>query len=129
MKKLAVGGHSSGGYLAAFLLTYYPEHITKGLLLYPVTDLGFLLHELSEGGLYDNQLLDSRSAFYSFISLKVSHTGQKIFDKDLVKLLNGFRNSVKNTLLRSVLIETEISEKVKVLKFFKPYMKVLNLDL
>ena len=85
VKKLAVGGHSSGGYLAAFLLTYYPEHITKGLLLYPVTDLGFLLHELSEGGLYDNQLLDSRSAFYSFISLKVSHTGEKIFDQDLVK--------------------------------------------
>ena len=49
-------------------------------------------------------------------------------DKDLVKLLNGFKNSVKNTLLRSVLIETEISEKVKVLKFFKPYMKVLNLE-
>ena len=49
-------------------------------------------------------------------------------DKDLVKLLKGFKNSVKNTLLRSVLIETEISEKAKVLKFFKPYMKVLNLE-
>jgi len=50
-------------------------------------------------------------------------------DHDLDKLLKGFKNTVKNKNLKSVLIEVEdIKEKTKVFKFFKPHMKTLNLE-
>ena len=50
-------------------------------------------------------------------------------DKDLNILLKGFKNTVKNKNLKSVLIETEnIKERTKVFKFFKPYMKILKLE-
>ena len=49
-------------------------------------------------------------------------------DVGLLNLLKGFKKSVKNTYLKSVLIEADNREKTKVLKFFKPYMKALKLE-
>ena len=49
-------------------------------------------------------------------------------DKDLIKLLKGFKKTIKNKKLKSVLIEVEKIEKKEVMAFFKPFMKVLNLE-
>ena len=49
-------------------------------------------------------------------------------DKDLIKLLKGFKETIKNKNLKSVLIEVEKIEKKEVMAFFRPFMKVLNLE-
>ena len=49
-------------------------------------------------------------------------------DKNLLDLLEGFKKNVKNKNLKSVLIETELNEKLKVLKFFKKFMKIVDLE-
>ena len=47
---------------------------------------------------------------------------------NLIKLLEGFKNTIKNKKLKSVLIEVDKIEELTVFKFFKPYMKVKNLE-
>ena len=49
-------------------------------------------------------------------------------DEDLIKLLKGFKETIKNNNLKSVLIEVNKIEKKEVMNFFKPFMKVLNLE-
>ena len=49
-------------------------------------------------------------------------------DKNLIDLLNGFKKTVSDKNLRSVLIETELSERSAVIRFFKKFMKIDYLE-
>ncbi len=49
-------------------------------------------------------------------------------DKNLLELLSGFKKTLRNKNLRSVLIETELSERSAVIKFFKKFMKIDYLE-
>ncbi len=65
-RKLSVMGQSAGGHLAAYLATYHPESVERGILLYPAPDLGFFAENIKAGGLYENRFLSSRKLLLGF---------------------------------------------------------------
>ena len=65
-RKLSVMGQSAGGHLAAYLATYHPQSIERGLLLYPAPDLGFFASNLKAGGLYDGKFQSSAGLLFNF---------------------------------------------------------------
>ena len=65
-RKLSVMGQSAGGHLAAYLATYHPESVERGILLYPAPDLGFFAQNIKAGGLYENRFQSSRTLLLNF---------------------------------------------------------------
>ena len=66
-KKVSVMGQSAGGHLAAYLATYYPESVKRGILLYPAPDLGFFTAEIKPpNGLYVNGFEKSKGLLFDF---------------------------------------------------------------
>ncbi|MDA8020872.1 MAG: alpha/beta hydrolase, partial [Thermoanaerobaculia bacterium] len=49
---VAVVGQSSGAHLATWLAVHRTEQVRRALLLYPLTDVPFLVRQLGEGGIF-----------------------------------------------------------------------------
>ena len=65
-KKVSLMGQSAGGHLAAYLATYHPETIERGILMYPAPDLGFFTAGIKPGGLYDGEFEKSQELLLAF---------------------------------------------------------------
>jgi FkbM family methyltransferase len=91
----------------------------------------------STGGFISKKKISKRDEVVKVITLDALIKKLKIknnfhikidIDKNLMSLLNGFKNSIRNNKLKSVLIEIELNEKKKVYNFFKKHMKLINLE-
>lgn len=65
-KKVSLMGQSAGGHLAAYLATYHPEKIERGLLMYPAPDLEFFAAGIKPGQIYDGRFEDSQGLLLAF---------------------------------------------------------------
>lgn len=53
--EVAVVGQSSGGHLASWLSVHRAVQVSRGLLLYPLTDVPFLIRQIGGGGLFEDR--------------------------------------------------------------------------
>lgn len=65
-KKVSLMGQSAGGHLAAYLATYHPDTIERGILMYPAPDLGFFAAGIKPGELYDGKFEKSQGLLLAF---------------------------------------------------------------
>lgn len=65
-QKISVMGQSAGGHLAAYLATYRPKQVERGILLYPAPDLGFFAAGIRPGGLFQDGYDKSRGLLFAF---------------------------------------------------------------
>ena len=65
-KKVSLMGQSAGGHLSAYLATYRPDQIERGLLMYPAPDLRFFAAGIKERGLYYEKFDQSQRLLLGF---------------------------------------------------------------
>ena len=87
---LSVVGQSAGGHLAAYLATYHPQRIQRAVLLYPATDLPFMIENLGPGGLYVDRFQESRKLLIDFFDQPGVTQAADLDPQDPLVQRNGF---------------------------------------
>lgn len=65
--EVAVVGQSSGGHLASWLAVHRADQVSRALLLYPLTDIPFLIEQLGGGGLFEGRFERGEPLLLAFI--------------------------------------------------------------
>ena len=66
--KVAVVGQSSGGHLASWLAVHRSDQVSRALLLYPLSDVPFLIDQLASGGLFESRFDRGESLLVAFMN-------------------------------------------------------------
>lgn len=103
---ISVVGQSAGGHLAAYLSTYQPEQVERGLLLYPAPDLGFFAEQLKPGGIYEGRFGASQGLLLSFLDQPGVSTAADIDLSDPELVRNSFPPIIQQDPRRYPILET-----------------------
>lgn len=93
--EVAVVGQSSGGHLAAWLFVHHSEAVRRALLLYPLTDVPFLVSRLGPGRIFAGRFDSGEGLLLAYMNEPGVTVAEDLSPDSEFAQLNSFVNQIE----------------------------------